>query len=62
MAELDPNARNVVMTVVEGAHFGDKCLLSGGNAAAQCGEFFPARLEEARALLTAEPIFDEDNS
>ena len=50
LAELDPNALNVVMTVAEGAHFGDKCLLSGGNGAAQCGEFFPAHLEEARAI------------
>ena len=66
LASLDPNARNVVMTVVEGPHFGDKCLLSGGNAAASCGEFFPAHLEEARAvtksgsvLIIGEKVFCE---
>ncbi|MGN0763947.1 MAG: hypothetical protein ACI4MK_11185, partial [Aristaeellaceae bacterium] len=66
LAELDPNARNVVMTVVEGPHFGDKCLLSGGNAAALCGEFFSAHLEEARAvgksgalLIAGEKVFCE---
>lgn len=66
LAELDPNARNVAMTVVEGPHFGDKCLLSGGNAAARCGEFFPAHLDEARAvgksgtvLISGEKVFCE---
>lgn len=50
LAEADPNARNVVMTVVEGAHFGSKCLLSGGRILAETGVFFSGHLAEAQAV------------
>lgn len=31
LSSANPNARNAVLTVVEGADFGDKCLLSAGE-------------------------------
>ena len=30
LSEIDPDARNAVLTVIDGADFGDKCLLSSG--------------------------------
>ena len=31
LSTVDPNARNAVLTVIEGVDFGDKCLLSAGE-------------------------------
>ncbi len=52
LSALDPGARNVVMTVVEGADFGDKCLLSGGALLWEQddGGFFARNLETVRAV------------
>lgn len=50
LAQADPNAGNVVMTVVEGGHFSDKCLLSAGRIIAESGVFFSDHLTQARAV------------
>ena len=50
LADANPNARNVVLTVIEGADFGDKCLLSNGALQWErdAGGFFTRNLDEVR--------------
>ena len=49
---LDPDARNIVLTVIEGPDFGDKCLLSSGELLWErdAGGFFARNLDAARAV------------
>ena len=50
LAAANPNARNAVLTVIEGADFGDKCLLSAGELLWERDEggFFARHIEAIR--------------
>ena len=52
LSTVDPNARNAVLTVIEGADFGDKCLLSAGELQWERDEggFFARNIDSVRSV------------
>ena len=52
LSAANPNARNAVLTVIEGADFGDKCLLSAGELLWERDEhgFFARHIEAIRDM------------
>ncbi len=52
LSAVDPNARNAVLTVIEGADFGDKCLLSAGKLLWERDEggFFARNIDAIRSV------------
>ena len=52
LAEANPNARNAILTVIEGADFGDKCLLSSDELLWERDEngFFARHMEALRGI------------
>lgn len=52
LSAVDPDARNAVLTVIEGADFGDKCLLSAGELLWErdAGGFFARNIDAIRGV------------
>lgn len=52
LSSVDPDARNAVLTVIEGEDFGDKCLLASGELRWErdAGGFFSRRLDRVRDI------------
>lgn len=50
LSEINPNAQNIVLTVLSGDKQGAKCLISAGKIAWESDPFFPEHADETCSI------------